>query len=192
MKDLDLKEIPEDNKFLARTKRTLLKNFNIGSGNRIDDAVLLATYLKVIGRIDESSALLESFVYGVESKSDRRDQWGAVGQGILLLAAIYREKGDSNKERELVSYIVEDDIMSDRLSRAEYLAEDLSEHHEIIDYYKQESHKYRCRILAQQILTFTYFYEMFPTYQHEVHESEKLVIEKIIETTSSLLAEEIG
>lgn len=181
----------EDNKFIKRTKKTLLKNFKISSYNQLDDAVALAVYLVAISRKQEAIDLLESFVHSVESKDDRRDLWGSVGQGVILLAYLMGLRGETEKERQLVQKITNDDYQSDRLTKAEFLAEDLAEHHENMDYYLEETHKYRCRILAQEILTFTYYYELLPSFQHQLHSSEKDVITQIISKVYGLLKNEI-
>ena len=191
MGDLKLKELLDDNKFLVRTKKTILSNFNITSSNQVTKTVFLATYLYALGRKNEAQELLESFVYKINYNPVREDLWGSNGQGIILLASIYRDSGNIEKHKQLVSIIKNNDIMSDRESRAVFLKEDLSEHQEILNYYQQESPKYRCQILAQQILTFTYYYEMLSTFKTEVDKSKIDLITKIIKDTSALLKGEI-
>ena len=191
MSTLNISKQQENVAFLERTKSTILNNFNIISSKQIDAAVLLATYLNVMGRQDEAVKLLESFVFDVTYKPNREDLWGANGQGIVLLASIYQEYGEFEKQNNLVSIIKNNDIMSQTESKAVYLKDDLAEHQEILNHYKQETQKYRCRMLAQQILTFTYYKEMLPTFRSEVGELEVSLINKHIKESAIRLNAEL-
>ncbi len=188
---LNLKEYPTDNKFLLRTKKGVLKNFKANSASRVDEAVILATYLYATGKADEAVGLLESFVHAVEYSPDREDLWSSVGRGVLLLAYIYGEGGNVDLEQRLVSIIARNDILSEDMPRAAYLAEELADHQDILTRYPEQSHKYRCQSLAQQSLIFIYFYELFPLFHNDVHASEKKVVAQIIQETSWLLKIEV-
>lgn len=62
MVNLKLKLKPDDIKVIARSKKSLIKQFKLSSYEQIDKAVWLALYLYVSGNVEEAKVLLESFV----------------------------------------------------------------------------------------------------------------------------------
>lgn len=192
MISLSVPEIPKDQKFLNRTLKTLLNNFKLTSGKQLNNAVLFSVYLIAIGRIQSAIEFLESFVNNLEPVEGDTNIWGAVGRGVILLAYIYNKKGNLERESELLKRVIDEDIMSDRCSRAIYLSEDLAEYKNIMEHAKNESQKYNCEIVADQILNFIYYYEMWPQFGNDVHGSEKGVIEKIINDSYIALLDAIN
>lgn len=191
MVNLKLEIKPDDIKIIARSKKSLIKQFKLTSYKQIDNAVWLALYLYVSGNVEEAKALLESFVYDVESVEERRDLWGSNGNGILLLAHIYRNQQNKTKESELVDIIINDDIMTDRATRGNLLREEFEYHAERMEWYPKETHKYRCEILGERFFSFLYFLELLPTYGHELNEREVNKISDIIEDIITRLSNEL-
>ena len=62
--------------------------------------------------------------------------------------------------------------MTDRTTRANLLREEFGYHKERMEWYPNETHKYRCEILAERFFAFLYFYELLPTYAHDLNENE--------------------
>lgn len=192
MVNLSIPELPEDEKFLQRSAKTLLRNFKPTSGKQINNAVLLSVQLVARGFIRPAMDFLESFVNDLKPIEGDTNIWGSAGRGIVLLAYLYHKEGNAQRERELVERVMANDIMSDRSSRAEYLAEDLAEYRDTMNYAQSEPQKYQCEIIADQILNFTYYYEMWSKLAAEVHPSEKSIVERIIQDSYSALREAIG
>ncbi len=178
---IELPEIAVNDKFLKRNAKSLAKNFKPLNGTQLNKAAIFAVYLVAVERIDDAIILLESFVNDIESVDVQRDIWGSVGEGIILLAYLYNKNEEYELATNLVKKIVADDIMSDTCSRAEYFAEDLAEHNELMGYAASETQKYNCEIIAQQILKFSYYSVMWSYFEHEVHSSEKNILDKLIQ-----------
>lgn len=191
MVNLKLEIKPDDIKIVAGSKKSLIKQFKLTSYKQIDNAVWLALYLYVSGSVEEAKALLESFVYDVETVEGRRDLWGSNGNGILLLAHIYRNQQNKTKETELVDIIINDDIMTDRTTRGNLLREEFEYHSERMEWYPNETHKYRCEILGERFFSFLYFLELLPTYSHELSQQEKNKISKVLDDVIKRLSNEL-
>jgi hypothetical protein len=178
----------EKEKFLNGMCQSLLKNFNLRRSRRIDEAVLLSAYFVALGRGSDAIRLLESFVNDVVYDGDEAI-WGSVGQGIVLLASLYRGQKNHELEAEQIKRIVNEDILSSRCSRAEFLSEDLSVHQEIMSYASTETKKYKCAAIAQEILKFLYYLELWPTFLADVHSSEREVVERLVNDSYAKLKE---
>lgn len=191
MTNLNIKMSVDDNKIISRTKKSLIKNFKITSYKQIDNAVWLALYLLISSKTEEAKDLLESFVKNVEHHEGREDLWGSNGNGILLLAYIYRNQNNISKETELVDIIINEDIMTDRTTRSNLLREEFEYHKERMDWCPKETHKYRCEILGERFFEFLYFYELLPTYCHELKEQEINKISEILDDITTRLSNEL-
>ncbi len=128
-------------------------------------AVSLAGYLVALGELPESKSLLCSFVHEIEPTNDRRDIWGATGQGILLLAYINRLDGNTQKAKELTEIIVADDITEHQKNIYESYLFETADHSSMTEYAKSETPKYKCEILVGQLLTLIYYVMMLPHYK---------------------------
>lgn len=191
MVTLKIEEHVDDPKIIARSKKNLLRSFKVTNYKHIDRAVWLALYLYLSGREAQAMSLLESFVFEVQPSEDRRDLWGSNGMGVLLLAHIYGKAGDNEKEFELVNIIINDDIMTDRATRGILLREEFEYHKERMEWYPNETHKYRCEILGERFFTFLYFLELLPTFRHETSEQEVSLINEILNDVRAKLVSEI-
>lgn len=148
-------------KVLGALVKKLERKFSLTSEVNLDDAVCLANYLFALGEVDQASELLESFVFEVESLEDRRDLWGAVGYGLILLAHIYRVSAP-DKAARIVSMLSEDDFHTSSKSRYEIFLNNFEDHQRKMDYAFTETPKYKCEVIGQEALNFLYFYEMIP------------------------------
>ena len=191
MVSLKLEEKTGDPKIVARSKKSLLREFRITSSKHIDRAVWLALYLHVLGRDQEAKNLLESFVYAIESKEDRRDLWGSNGMGILLLARIYGQEGNTAKRSELADIILSDDILTNRTTRGNLLREEFDYHRERMECYPKETHKYRCEILGERFFKFLYFCELMQSFRHEISDEEASLVSEILDDVYGKLLSEI-
>ena len=188
---LKLKEKAGDPKIVARSKKSLLRDFRISSYKHIDRAVWLALYLHVLGRNQDAKNLLESFVYVIDSKEDRQDLWGSNGMGILLLARIYRQEGNATKQSELANIILSDDILTNKKTRGNLLREEFEYHRERMECYPSETHKFRCEILGERFFIFLYFYELMQSFRHEISDEEASLVCEILDDIHARLLSEI-
>lgn len=155
----------QDLPIIKRLKKSLGKGIRLLSPNDIDKAVQLANYLYCLDKQEEASALLDSFIYKVKSLPDRRDVWGANGQGVILRSKIASDCNDEKLRGTLVSVISNDDILSDNVSWHEHYLAMREEHESNMSYAYTETPKYKCAVIAQEALNFLYFLQMLPTYQ---------------------------
>lgn len=177
--------------FIEKEKRFLAKKFSINSYKSIDRAVLLANYLFCLGMSESAKQILDSFIHEINYSEDREDLWCSVGQGVLLRAYIAGVEGERDHEAKLAIKIIENDIMSDRLSRSELYAECLEDYQDNIDRAIQESRKYKCEIYGQEALTFIYFYEVFKFDDCQDFSAFRDNSEEVIDRSYSMLKGEL-
>lgn len=192
MVTLKIDEHPNDPKIISSSKKSLLRSFKITSYKHIDRAVWLALYLYLSGRESQAQSLLDSFVFEIQSSENCIDLWSSNGMGILLLAYIYGKAGNKEREAELVNVIINDDIMTDRATRGELLREEFEYHEERMEWYPNETHKYRCEILGERFFMFLYFLELIPTFRHEISDEDVSLINEILDDVRAKLVSEIG
>ena len=145
----------------AALAKKLERKFSLTSEVCLDNAVCLANYLFALGEVDQARELLESFVFDVRSVEGRRDLWGSVGHGLILLAHIYRTS-EPDKASRIIAALDEDDFYTSAMTRYEIFQSDFESHQNIMDYAFTETPKYKCEVIGQEALNFLYFHEMIP------------------------------
>jgi len=157
--------LPKDSnlefKVIAALVKKLERKFSLRSEACLDDAVCLANYLFALNEVDQARELLESFVFDVRYEEGRQDLWGAVGNGRILLAHIYRKTEPARASR-IVAAVDEEDFYSQMKTRYEMCQSNLEDHQKTMDYAFTETPKYKCEVIGQEALNFLYFYEMIP------------------------------
>lgn len=186
-----------DKPVIKRLKASLSKKFNANSEGDIDNAVRLANYLVAIDKVSEAENLLNSFLYFNYSEKPEKLQhlWPANGQGIVLLSHIQGFKNDEEERKKTIkSIMVNDYNESSSESPYQRLLYDYRNNEHYLNYYVEESHKYRCEILSQECLTFIYWKETwdFILYKESQRfDSELEKIESVIDKCYLLLRKEI-
>lgn len=167
------------NSFMKRSRQSLLNNFKLSSGKQLHQAAIFANYLVALDFIAEAVEFLESYVNEVEFHDDNIDQWGHLGQSIILLSTLYRKLGASDAANKQVDRIIKNDIVVG--DKAEDLAYRLSDHEGEMEYAATQTKKYACEMISQEILRFLYYLEMWPQFKVNVHPSEKEVVESLVQ-----------
>jgi len=175
---LDLPESVGVNRFMKRERATLVNNFKLTSGNQLHNASIFANYLAALGLNSEAINFLESYVNKFEYSEEAIDLWGYIGQSIILLAHLYRMRGDTNKAETQIKRIIENDFVSG--NKTEDLAYFISEHEKEMVFASKETQKYASQIISQEILRFLYYYEMWIQLEEDEHAPKKSIVEKII------------
>lgn len=195
---LNIIEVDSEPKIIQRMKKSLMKKFRPNSENDIDQAIQLSNYLYAIGEVQQSKDLLYSFLYFKYEDKDENHQhlWASNAQGLVLLAYIELESNNNSQKLKLIGPVVKEPYKGD--VGEGYFKELLYDYrhfewHSV--HYRDESHKYRCEILCQEILTFLYWRETWEpimmVFDAQKFPDELEKIEKIINVAFSLLKEEL-
>ncbi|MEX2475767.1 hypothetical protein [Marinobacter sp.] len=179
MYEIILPERVAINAFMKRSRQSLLNNFKSSSGKQLHQAAIFANYLVALDFLAEAIEFLEGYVNDIECDDENIDQWGHVGQGIILLSALYRRVGSSDAANKQLDRILKNDIVVG--DKAEDLAYRLSDHEGEMEYAETQTKKYRCEMISQEILRFLYYLEMWPQFKVNVHPSEKEVVESLVQ-----------
>ncbi|MFN3715076.1 MAG: hypothetical protein ACK4SX_15600, partial [Alcanivoracaceae bacterium] len=117
------------------------------------------------------------------------DQWGHAGQSVILLATLYRKSGRNDAADKQTNRILKNDIVVG--NKADDLAYRLSDHEGEMEYAATQTKKYCCEMISQEILRFLYYLEMWPQFEAGVHQSEKTIVENLVQDSYRKLREAI-
>lgn len=166
MTDLLIKELHSDLTIIKNKKKSLKNKFRVGSENDLRNAVELATYLFVLGDIEQSKDLLSSFIaYEYDEEKIGHLIW-VHQEGLMLLAYIANIQGNQETEKKLTSIVYSNDFTGPYYNDPDnqYLSS-LHEHQQTMEYAKAETKSYKCNAIFVELIRFIYLYEMLPYYE---------------------------
>lgn len=152
-----------DPSIVVRMKARFVKEFNQNREKDIEEAIELANYMVTIGCLEQARDFLGGFIYtNPEMRSG--DLWVVNGQGVVLLAYVYRLLGDNRKYCEHMRVLKSNDLWPSDIGKRKWIKMHLKDHLKKVEYAQSQSQKYKCAFLGQEILSFLYFYESLFVY----------------------------
>ncbi|MEW8521721.1 MAG: hypothetical protein AB2552_01570 [Candidatus Thiodiazotropha endolucinida] len=140
-------------------KNSLLKSFNPDRERDIEKAIELANYLTSLKEYEQAQKYLDSFIY-LNPKEKAEDLWVHNAQGVVLLLYICRVTNQENLCDKYRGLLEEHDMWPADIGRTRWVKMHISDHNKKVDYALTETHKHKCAILGQEVLSFMYFNEM--------------------------------
>lgn len=195
---LNINPNKDDRPIVSRMKKLLIGKFRPNSENDIDLAIRLSHYLMVLGKLDESKLLLNSFLYFDQSEKGENYQhlWYSNCYGILLLAMVELALGNKKRSSELCAIVEGGDYFHTDEEDHYYIElKDLKDDYEFhIKDYLNETHKFRCQVISQLYINFLFF-SMLPNltlgYDSELMKSESADIKAKMDILNGLLKDQL-
>ncbi len=180
----------QDLPIIGRMKSSLLRRFRPTNADDIEKAIELANYLVILKDYNQAQTFLESFIY-LDPKSNHLHLWVTNAQGLLLLVHITRATKQREKYEKYISILEAHDMWPRDIGRLRWYSMHKEEHAGTIKSALGSTHKYKCGIIGQEVLTFMYFDEILliretPGYLTKLRTRD---LKKILNESKELLIE---
>ena len=169
------------------------KRFRPSSQDDISDAVVLSCYLYVLGQVQASIDLLNSFLYFDyrEKPESQRHLWVDNCEGLLLLAYIQGQAGLDKIQLDLKTIMGEDSQVDPKKFMKGELKYFLDSSTTILKTAESETPKHQCLSYAQQVLRFISVVVLWPYFSKR--DSVNIWFKTVkLSTVEELLAENIS
>ena len=180
---MDISSITTESKLANNIVKSLSRGYKLTTDKDQLKFLILAVYLLALGQ-EEESKKISRFISSSCKYDGNENTWHSVGNQILLLARLERLRGNKEESKALVNRIVQEDILSSRLTKSKHLQELLEEYEEEIQFLLNETPKWRCEGLVYMFINLNYCREFVEVTHYEPIND---VREKTESKTDSLL-----
>ena len=150
----------------------------------------LSVYLLALGLFKESNDIARFIASNCEYDGNE-NVWNSVGHQQLLCAYFESLNGNTAKCIELTNVVVKCDILSESLSKSDYLAEKLEEYAQEVEFLLTETPKWRCQGLVYLFIELNYCLRFAEATLYEIPKNVAFQVEPLMTKTLELLKNEL-
>lgn len=187
---MDIASIKTESKLANNIVKSLSRGYKLTTDKDQLKFLILAVYLLALGHKRESEEISEYISSGCKYDGNE-NTWNSIGNQTLLLARAKRLQGYTEDHRSLVSKIIDCDILSESLTKSEYLADLIKEYEEGIQFLLDETPKWRCEGFVYMFIEFNYCREFAEVTKFEPIEEVKAKTESKMNSLLKLLNEHL-
>jgi hypothetical protein len=152
---MELSTLKTDSKLANNIVKSLSRGYKLTTDRDQLKFLLLAVYLLALGFKRESEEISTYIASGCEYDGNE-NTWNSIGHQILLLARARRLCGRAEESRLLARRVVDCDILSQGVAKADYLAELIEDYEEGVELLLAESPKWRCEGFVYMFIELNY------------------------------------
>jgi hypothetical protein len=187
---MSVPNLETESKLTNNLLRSLSKGYKLGTDRDQLKFLILAVYLQALGYEDESESISE-YISRECDYTGNENTWHSVGHQVLMLARTKRLRGEVKESESLVQRIVNQDVVSDDITRVDFLAQELSDFKNDLPMLLEETPKWRCEGFVYMYLGLLYCREFAQVVPYEPIEQVEAKIEPKLVELVSLLGENL-